>query len=429
MRLNLRQLLATIRTMKNIQRRITALASVLSLAAVPSPAPAFEAIDTVPWPSRGFFPAYPAEEDRPVDLWLHAGVMRDSNTLRSETTEQADTISRLGGGVRIDQRVAGRQRVRLDARGDYYKYNTFSDLDHFAYAVLGSWLWEIGNNWSGELLAGIDRRQADIGETQAARLDLVTSKRVGGTAAYRISPSFRIRGGIAGTDTDRQEERDTNVRAVGATIGADYVSPLGNTIGLEYRDTNGEAPNAQFVPELGRFVDNDFHERELSLVVSYALGTQLRSSVRLGHTRRDYTDLPERGFDGNTGTILVDWLPGTKTVLRFEAYQLPRSIADVSASHEVVKGASFGPRWALTNKVVLSARLLRERRTFEGDPGITAGGTKRDEVFSLLRFALGWEPQRFWQVGLGLDVGERESNITGRDYQYTAAMANLAYVW
>ena len=60
MRLNLRQLLATIRTMKNIQRRITALASVLSLAAVPNPASAFEAIDSVPWPSRGFFPAYPA---------------------------------------------------------------------------------------------------------------------------------------------------------------------------------------------------------------------------------------------------------------------------------------------------------------------------------------------------------------------------------
>ena len=211
------------------------------------------------------------------------------------------------------------------------------------------------------------------------------------------------------------------MRAVGATIGADYVSPLGNTIGLEYRDTQRRGTHAQFVPELGRFVDNDFHERELSLVVTYALGTQLRSSVRLGHTRRDYTDLPERNFDGNTGTHPVDWLPGTKTVLASRPISCRARSSTSSASHEVVKGVDFGPRWALTNKVVLSARLLRERRTFEGDPGIVAGGTQRDEaVYAPALCASAGSRNGFWQVGLGLDHGERESQHRRRDYQYTA---------
>ena len=158
-RLNLRQRLATIRPMKNIQRRLTALASVLSLAAAPSPAPAFEAIDTHAVAFARLFPAYPAEEDRPVDVWLHAGVMRDSNILAlGDQPSKPDTISRLGGGVRIDQRVAGRQRVRLDARGDYYKYNTFTDLDHFAYAVLGELA--VGNRQQpgrASCIAGIDQ--------------------------------------------------------------------------------------------------------------------------------------------------------------------------------------------------------------------------------------------------------------------------------
>jgi hypothetical protein len=83
----------------------------------------------------------------------------------------------------------------------------------------------------------------------------------------------------------------------------------------------------------------------------------------------------------------------------------------------------------VTNQVVLSARLVRERRVYEGDPALSAGATLRNELITLWRFALGWEPQRRWQVGIALDRGERESNIAGRDYDFTAVMANLAYNW
>jgi hypothetical protein len=90
---------------------------------------------------------------------------------------------------------------------------------------------------------------------------------------------------------------------------------------------------------------------------------------------------------------------------------------------------AFGPRWAVTEKLVLSARLARERRKFQGDPALTAGATLRDEVVNLLRFAVGWEPQRRWQLGLALDRGARDSNLDGRDYDFTAVMGNVAYVW
>lgn len=414
--------------MRNLPRRSAALAVLFFLAAVPTAAPAFEAVDTLPWPSRGVFPAYPREEERPTDLWFQAGVRREDNALRAETGERSDTITRFGAGIRHEQRVIGRQRVRLEARGDYYNYSQLSSLDHFAYSLLGDWLWEIGNELSGSLVAARERRQADVGETLTDRLDTVTSTRLGGTAAYRITPGFRVRGGLAGSSTDRKEARETEVDATSWTVGADYVSPLANTVGLEYRSTNAEAPNAEFVTGLG-FVNNDYRERELSLVATYALGAQLRSGLRLGRTQREYADVPARDFDGTTGVVTFDWLPGNKTILGFEAYRLPRSVVDVAASHMLVKGIAFGPRWAVTNKMVLSARVLRERRVFEGDPELSAGATLRDELVTLWRLALGWEPQRFWQVGIGLDRGERESNIAGRDYQFTAMMANLAYSW
>ena len=46
-------------------------------------------------------------------------------------------------------RDVGRQSVRLHARGEYYDYWTFNELDHLGYDIGGDWLWEIGNNLSG----------------------------------------------------------------------------------------------------------------------------------------------------------------------------------------------------------------------------------------------------------------------------------------
>jgi hypothetical protein len=411
--------------MQNLQRRVTVLAAALSLTAAPS-ARAFEAIDTIPWPSSGVFPAYPADERRPTGVMVDAGVMRDDNVLRTETAPQADTVTRVGGAVRHEQRIFGRQSLRLGARGDYYKYDHLSNLDHGAYALAGDWLWEAGNNLAGTLGAGYVQRQTDLSETQADRLDLVKSTTVTGTAAYLITPGLRLRGGLAGLKEERTETVKTESNAVSATAALEYVSPLLNTLGLEYRSTKGEAPQA-----IGATGNTDYTEHELAVVLTYALGSQLRFVGRLGYTGRDYDEenATQHNFSGATGRMALDWLPGTKTVLRFEAYREPRSVIDVTASHMLVSGVAFGPRWALTNKAVLSAQLVRERRVFDGDPSLAEGTTRRDELINLARISIGWEPVRYWQVSAAFDHGERESNIVGRDYQFNAVMGNIAYVW
>ena len=412
--------------MKKVHNSSALFAFLLSLAA--APAFAFEAVDTIPWPSRGEFPAYPQDETRPTSLWGQAGVRTDNNMLRRESPT-SETIFRIGAGVRHEQRVIGRQRVLLEARGDLYTYERFSELDHFAYALLGDWRWELGNNLDGSILIGRDRRQADLAETQSERRDLVTSNRLGATARYALTPRVRVRGGLATTRTDREAFAAAETRGYTASGAVEYVSPLDNTIGVEYRRTRGDAPVPDFVAPLGTFVNNDYQEREIALVVTWVPSALWRTGGRIGHTTREYTELAGRDFDGTTYRAFVDWLPSNKTILGFEAYKVPESVIDVSAGHVLVKGVAFGPRWAITNKTVLSARLFRDRRTFEGDPVVGAGGPLRDEEVIGARLALGWEPQRFWQIGFAVDRGERESNVAGRDYQYTAFMANVAVRW
>jgi hypothetical protein len=53
----------------------------------------------------------------------------------------------------------------------------------------------------------------------------------------------------------------------------------------------------------------------------------------------------------------------------------------------------------------------------------------RDETVRIWRFAAGWEIQRSWQLGAGVDFGERDSNRVGDDYDYVQVMANLRWTF
>src|SRR4030095_13794930 len=113
------------------------------------------------------------------------------------------------------------------------------------------------------LEAGYVRRQAALSETQADRLDIVKSATVAGTAAYLITPGLRLRGGLSGLKEERTQAVAQESRAASATAALEYVSPLLNTIGLEYRSTQGEAPQV-----VGATANTDYVEHELAVVLT-----------------------------------------------------------------------------------------------------------------------------------------------------------------
>lgn len=395
----------------------------------PAVALAFETVDTLPWPSLGRFPAYPREEAQPYDIWLQGGVMHDDNVLRRETGEQSDNVSRLGAGLRWERRIVGRQSLRLEARGDYYFFDRFDELNHLAYLLNGAWVWEVGNRLSGTVGFGRERRLADLAEIQDPIRDMITTTRVFATAGYLVTPRIRVRAGVTGARGDSSTRAEADTRTTSVALGADYVSGLGNTVGLEYRQAEGDAPTTQRIDPLGLFVNNDFDEREVALVATYRIGERLRSEGRIGRTEREYSELPGRDFSGTTGRLSLEWFPGNKTGIEIEAYREPRSIVDIAASHVLVEGIAIGPNWAPTPKLVFSARLVREDRKFEGDPllVLAAGEPLRDDQLSGIRFGVGWEPLRHWQFSFSYDHGERDSNIVGRGYEFNAFTANVAW--
>jgi hypothetical protein len=398
------------------------------LALAPAAALAFETVDTLPYPSAGPFPAWQGDPVGPWSLSAYAGAMYDSNAFRRSSGERSDIVARYGvagGGV---TRVVGRQSVLLEGLAEYYDFNRFSEIDHFAYAARGQLLWEAGNQINGAAGYARRRRHADLGEFQVERRAMVTSEQWLVDGGYRFAPDWRVFGLAEHTrvrrDTDEVADLNTNTLRSRLT----YTTGLGNAIGVEVRGTRGEARVGREITGLA--FTNDFDERELAATLAYRLGEQLRVDGRVGHTERSYDDLPERDFSGTTYRGRVDWLPESKLIFSFEAYRVPESIIDIDAIHVLRTGAAFGASWAATFKLVFTARFLRERRQNQGDPAVALLGIPtRDEMLRVWRFGVGWEPQRHWQIGAGLDLGERESNLLGRDYDYTQVMLNLRFTY
>lgn len=409
------------------------------LVLAPDAALAFEAVDTIPYPSRGGFPeGYARDPIYPTLVWAQVGLMYDSNPFRLReganaqallgNSDKSDTIVRYGAGVGHTARVLGRQRVNLEARGEYRDYWRYNRLDHFAYSLLGEWLAELGNDLSATLGYGRSQALADPGESQRAIRDIIVTDRFFSTAIYRLGPSWQLRGGLDRVDGKRSGDRpDADTEATTWRAGIDYVTPLLNTFGLEARESRGSAPVSPLLDPTGQFGDNEFIQREVAAVATYRLGEQLRIGGRIGRTRRSYTLLPVDEFDGSTGRLRIDWTPGTKTGLLLDVYRDVRSVLEIDATHVLVRGVSFGPRWAPSAKLVFSAQFLSERRQFQStaDPGLPL----RDETLRTWRFAAGWEPQRHVTLGAGLDWGERTSNTLGRDYDYVQLMLNARYDW
>lgn len=408
--------------------RIARIAGLCLLA--PVAALGFEAVDTQRPSASGQFLAYPSDPIPPYELWAQFGMLYDTNILRRPSGENGEVLSRLGVGGRWDGRIVGRQSLHLAGRLDGYVYNKFSDLDNVAYSALGEWRWEVGNDLSGALGASSSRRQASLSEIQRAVYDPITENRFLANARWRLGPHTGLRGGVDLIDYHRPSRAMSETKTLIYTAGADYITNLGNVVGLEFRQAHGDAPVNELVDPTGRFVNNDFQQTDVAVVTTWVVGPTLRFAGNVGRTHRTYTELPGRDFTGPTYRFAVHWAPTTKTYLDFEAARHVSSIIDIGSAHVVVRSLSFGPGWAITAKTNVTARFLRQHLNYGGDPAAAIGAQpEREEIVRAIRLGAYWEYTRHVHVTTAFETGQRESNILGRDYQFNAVMANLRYIF
>jgi hypothetical protein len=401
-----------------------------ALLAIPVCAFGFDSVDVLTPAMSGLYPAYPQDPTPPYTVWGQAGLMYDSNLLRRPTGDNADFVTRLGVGGRLDQRVIGRQYVHLEGRLDGYLYDKFNEHDNVGYAALGEWRFQVGNDLAGAFTASRRRYQVNIAESQSATYDPINETTLGTNARYAIGLNLGLRGALNYVEYERPLHDFFDTKTVTGAAALEYISALGNTIGVEVQQTQGNAPVPETVDPLHLLVNNDFKQHDVGVVGAFALGPTLRLGGRVGRTTRHYTELANRDFSGPTWNVAVQWLPTAKTVLAVESAKFISSVIDIGASHMVSRGWALGPGWAVTAKLNLQARVFRQHQDFEGDPAAALGvAPVRQEVVRGYRLGAYWEYDRRWHCQFSLEHGDRESNTDGRAYGYSAGIAQIKYVF
>jgi hypothetical protein len=411
-------------------RSIARLAGLLLLMPLAAFAQNFDAVDGLFPSSAGQFYAYPTDPIPPYELWAQFGMDYDTNILRQTTGDNSEVLSRASVGGRWDGRVVGRQGLHLAGRVDGYVYNKFSDLDNVGYSGLGEWRWELGNDLAGAIGASTRRWQASLSEIQRAQYDPITENRLYANGRWAIGPHLGLRGGADWAGYHRPSRGLSDTQTAMLTAGVDWITNLGNTIGLEVRDSHGNAPVNALVDPTGLFGNNDFHQTDVAIVGTWLISPSLRFAGNIGRTNRTYTEITDRDFNGPTYRAALHWAPLAKVYMDFEASKHVSSIIDVGASHVVVQGVSFGPGWALTAKTNITARFIHQHLNYAADAAsIIAGEPLREEIVRTFRLGTYWEYTRQVHVTAAWEQGERESNQLGRNFHFNAYMANIRYIF
>lgn len=416
------------------------------LLCLPAVASGFETTEDIVWPDQGSFPAYPPEPDsRRVQFSVSGGVHHDNNIFRLSdraavpgVTDKSDTIYRVGIGLKADLPVS-RQRFLFDAKVDNYTYDRYDQLDHVAYRAGAAWKWQAGPRLTGDV--GYTRRRflSDLGEVQAPLKDIITEDRAYGSAGFMMTPRWRVRGAADYVKRDHGEpsRQILQLRIASGTVGLDYVTPANNSIGGQVRFSHGDFPNRQVFP--GGTVVNDYDEYEVAAVLHWIITGKSVFDARVGFTKREHDEVPQRDFDGLTARLSLDWAVGAKTLINASVWRDIRSVEEqgtldqAAASFIVSKGASIGPVWAPTSKLVFQLKAVYEERDFRGDPGPAFGafpgspGVQREDEFYGVRLSAGYTPRRNLQFSASAERGDRNSNIFLRDFEYTRVSGNAKF--
>jgi len=352
----------------------------------------------------------------------------DPNTTIN-SSRKSDWSSLTQVGVNLNMPV-GRQRIQAGYSYNFWRYDRFKQLDFEGYDARALWLWQLGNDLSGQLGYTESKALSSFTNFSTTTPNQLKTDRAFVTAAYMLTPSWRLNAGADGAEQRNGDpaRRVNDVDIAGFDAGVTYISRAGNQIGLALRTEDGNYPNNQVVG--GIPVNNSYTQNTAALVMDWTFSPQSHLNVRGGWVERKYDQVPARNFDDTTGRVQFDWRPTGKLTITGIVLKEISPIEDIQTSFVLVRGFSLRPHWQITEKTALGLSLDAVERRYLGDPGLVVGVTapREDRIRGAL-LSLTWQPLRNVSV-IGSALREsRSSNIQFGDYDVTviSARARIAF--
>lgn len=364
--------------------------------------------------------------DDKVDFYVAEKVTTDSNVFRVANNRQGDTHLTTTVGLNVDKTLS-RQRFLAGASLDLVRYNRFTDLNHTGRNARALWLWELGNQWSGQLGYAERKALGSFSSIPGRSSNNLKIQRVHGDAAYLLTPSWQLQVGIAQqaqrNSEQIREENDVDLQTL--KMAVNYISPAKNVLGIGFTQDDGRPLHRQSVGVLS--YDNTYTQRAIDVHTDWAITGKSHLKARLAQVQRDYDELSYRDYDGTTVHLTYDWQATGKLALSMLAQRDISPDEDIQTSFVLIKGVAFRPSYALSEKVKLMANADFSTREYLGDHGLAPGTmTGRSDRVRLLSATVSYQPMRSLTLLLSGQRESRSSNYRLADYAYKANVLNLS---
>ena len=359
-----------------------------------------------------------------VLLRASAGVTYDSNVLGVSNEIPPTLVEQLlggrsegawifnyGAGVRCDLPVS-RQRFQLDLSATRYDYTQYNELNYTGYAGRGIWDWRAGNDWWGQINAGVAQTRQTYSSGLAVNVPaLVKNYDALADAHYALTPRWELNGGLTATQARYSatalQTGDLNVWT--ERLGALYRSPLGNGTGLRVTFEQGEWPN---LPPVGvAALDNTYTQYTLSMVVDWRLSGRSQLSGDIGYTARIRTAVGKsRTVEGPSGRLTYTYSLSGKSQLQASLYQTFGPIDDPTASYVKTTGLDLGYSLQATAKIALQATASLQKIDYLGE-SLIPGALQRSDTYSIWGLGARYQATRTLSFSAGAQYQNRNSNI------------------
>ena len=359
--------------------------------------------------------------------YLLSSLKFDSNLLRlsDDVTAQdaagkdtnSDFIKQIRGGFDIDWQIS-RQQILVKAELNQNWFDAYDELDYLGHDLSGQWLWEWGQNWTGDI--GYSNKKSLGSFSQINRLikNLQTDQAYYANGAYQISSRWFLYGGISRNDLkfSGATRKIGNLREDRVETGVRYISPTNNMLGVKIMLTDGLYPNSDFTDASlidNAYVRDDYH---LEWVWNYSIKTRLDG--RIGYTQQEYDRLNVRNFSAVTSRANAYWEVSEKTDVLLSGWREIAQANNLTSSFVLSQGVRLIPSWSVTPKARLSLFLTYEKQDFLGDTGIVIADTliQKDRIMHI-GMTFKYKPFTHTEMSAVIKHEERNSNNPLRAYQ------------
>jgi exopolysaccharide biosynthesis operon protein EpsL len=330
--------------------------------------------------------------DRRVAVRLGEQVARDDNLYR--LPDAADPSLVLGPDASRDDSIhttslallgrwmQARQEVVLDAALAANRFAENADLDYTSGHGALDWSWEAGRKWSGLLEARYEQTLASFANTRSLEKDVFTTGGYRGELNFEIGPRWRVIGGehVARTQHDNENRRGDDADLEDTSLGVEYRTPRGSSLGWEYKRSSATYPLAVIAGAGGSA--SDYEDQRATMKLGYEPTEKVALKATFGYVERAYLHAEGGDFSGDVWSLAVQWTPTTKVQLAVESWRDLKAYLDAESNHFVSTGESLVAAWLPVAAIAVSVQISHEEQDYIGagqDPLLLLLGSREDK--------------------------------------------------